>query len=62
MLRDKVPEGNPDWDIDGGDDPMEDYGITPPEGERQEAAARKRCHQEEEAYKEGVRRGVLGGA
>ena len=41
---------------------MEDYGISPPQGERREAAARKRRHQEEEAYEEGVRRGVLGGA
>ena len=44
MLRDEVPEGDKDWDIDAGDDPMEDYGITPPRGERREAAARKRRH------------------
>ena len=61
-LRDKVPEGDPDWDIDAGDDPMENYGITPPRGERREAAARGRQHQEEEAYMEGVRRGHLGAA
>ena len=62
VLRDEVPEGDPDWDIHTGDDPMEDYGITPARGERRESAARKRPHQEEEAYMEGVRRGHLGAA
>ena len=56
-LRDKIPEGDQDWNIDVGDVPMEDYGIPQPRGERQEAAARRRRHQEEEAYMEGVRRG-----
>ena len=59
-LRDEVPEGDQDWDIDAGDDPMEEYGITPPRGERRDAAARRRRIQQEEAYMEGVRRGYLG--
>ena len=41
---------------------MEDYGITPARGEQREAVARRRRHQEEEAYMEGVRRGHLGAA
>ena len=39
---------------------MEDYGITPTQGEQREAVARRRRHQEEDAYMEGVRRGHLG--
>ena len=61
-LRDEVPERDHDWDIDAGDDPMEDYGITPARGERREAVAWRRRHQEEEAHMEGVRRGHLGAA
>ena len=52
-LRDEVLEGDHDWDIDAGDDPMEDYGITPPQGERRKAVAWRRRHQEEEAHMEG---------
>ena len=62
MLRDEVLEEDTDWNIDGGDDPMEDFGITPPRGERQEAAAWKRRHGREELYMESARRGVLCGA
>ena len=59
-LRDEVPEEDMEWDIDGADgDPMEDFGITPPRGERRGAASRsRRYREEEEQYMEGVRRGV----
>ena len=36
------------WEIDGvNGDPMEDFGITPPRGERREAASRSRRYREE---------------
>ena len=41
---------------------MEDFGISPPQGGRGEAASWSHRHCEEEEYMEGVRRGVLGGA
>ena len=52
-----------EWDIDRADeDPMEDFGITPPRGQRREAASRSCWHREEEDCMDTVRLGVLGGA
>ena len=51
-----------EWEIGGGVEDLEKFGITPPHGVRREAAecSRRRC--EEEAYMEGVRREHLGSA
>ena len=58
-LRDEVPEEDMEWDLEGpGEDPMQDFGISPPRG----SVSRSRRQQEEEEYMERVRRGVLGGA
>ena len=54
-----------EWDVGGGDDldlDLEEFGITPPRGVRQEAAERSRRRRDEEAYMEGVRREHLGSA
>ena len=54
-----------DWDVGGGEDldlDLEEFGITPPRGVRQEAAERSRWRRDEEAYMEGVRREHLGSA
>ena len=61
-LRDEVPGGDVEWDVGGGEEDLEEFGITPPRGVRREAAERscRRC--DEEAYIEGVRREHLGSA
>ena len=61
-LRDEVPGGDVEWDVGGGEEDLEEFGITPPRGVRQEAAERSRRRRDEEAYKEGVRREHLGSA
>ena len=45
-----------EWDIGGGEEDPEDFGITPPRGVQREAAERSRRRRDEEAYTEGVRR------
>ena len=64
-LRDEVPGGDVEWDVGGGEDldlDVEEFGISPPRGVRQEAAERSRRRRDEEAYMEGVRREHLGSA
>ena len=61
-LRDEVPGGNVEWDVGGGEEDLEEFGITPPRGVRREAAERSRRRRDEEAYMEGVRREHLGSA
>ena len=61
-LRDEVPGGDVEWDIGGGEEDVEEFGITPPRGVRQEAAERSRRRRGEEAYMEGVRHKHLGSA
>ena len=61
-LRDEVPEGDVEWDVGGGEEDLEEFGITPPRGVRREAAERSRRRRDEEAYMEGVRREHLGSA
>ena len=51
-----------EWDIGGGEEDLEEFGITPPRGVRREAAERSRRRRDEEAYMEGVRREHLGSA
>ena len=51
-----------EWDIGGGEEDLEELGITPPPGVRREAAERSRRRRDEEAYMEGVRREHLGSA
>ena len=60
--RDEVPGGDVEWDIGGGEEDLEEFGITPPRGVRREAAERSRRRRDEEAYIEGVRREHLGSA
>ena len=45
-----------EWDIGGGEEDLEEFGISPPRGVRREAAERGRRRRDEEAYMEGVRR------
>ena len=54
-LRDEVPGGDVEWDVGGGKEDLEEFGITPPRGVRREAAERSRWRRDEEAYMEGVR-------
>ena len=61
-LRDEVPGGDVEWDIGGGEEDLEEFGITPPRGVRREAAERSRRRGDEEAYMEGVRHEHLGSA
>ena len=61
-LRDEVPRGDMEWDVGGGEEDVEEFGITPPRGVRREAAERSRWRRDEEAYMEGVRREHLGSA
>ena len=61
-LRDEVPGGDVEWDIGGGEEDLEEFGISPPRGVRREAAERSRQRRDEEAYMEGVRREHLGSA
>ena len=51
-----------EWDVGGGEEDLEEFGITPPRGVRREAAERSRRRRDEEAYMEGVRREHLGSA
>ena len=51
-----------EWDVGGGEEDLEDFGITPPRGVRREAAERSRRRCDEEVYMEGVRRDHLGSA
>ena len=51
-----------DWEIGGGDEGLEEFGISPPRGVRREAAEHSRRRRAEEAYMEEVRRGHLGTA
>ena len=59
-LRDEVPGGDVDWDIGGGEEELEEFGITPPRGVRWEAAERSRRRRDGEVYMEGVWREHLG--
>ena len=61
-LRDEVPDWDVEWDVGGGEEDLEEFGITPPCGVRPEAAERSRRRRDEEAYMEGVRREHLGSA
>ena len=51
-----------EWDVGGGKEDREEFGITPPRGVRRKAAERSRGRRDEEAYMEGVRREHLGSA
>ena len=61
-LRDEVPRGDVEWDVGGGEEDLEEFGITPPRGVRREAAERNRKRRDEEVYMEGVRREHLDSA
>ena len=61
-LRDEVPGGDVEWDIGGGEEDLEEFGITSPRGVRREAAERSCRRRDEEAYMEGVRREHFGSA
>ena len=64
-LRDKVPRGDVEWDVGGGEDldlDLEEFDIFLPRGVRREAPERSRRRRDEEAYMEGVRREHLGSA
>ena len=61
-LRDEVPGGDVEWDVGGGEEDLEEFGITPPRGVRREAAERSCRRPDEEVYMEGVRREHLGSA
>ena len=43
------------------EDPMQDFGVTAPGGERREATSRRRRHRKVEEYMKSIRRGFLGG-
>ena len=51
-----------EWDIGGGEEDLEEFGITPPRGVQREAAERSHKRRDEEAYMEGVRLEHLGSA
>ena len=59
--RDEVPGGDLQWDVGGGEEDLEEFGITPP-SVPQKAAERSRRRRDEEVYMEGVRRKHLGSA
>ena len=61
-LRDGVPGGDVGWDVGGGEEDLEELGITPLRGVRREDAERSRRRRDEEVYMEGVRRDHLGSA
>ena len=61
-IRDEVPGGDVELEIGGGEEDLEEFGITPPRGARREAAERSRRRRDEEANMEGVRREHLGSA
>ena len=62
VLRHEVPGRDVEWDVGGGEEDLEEFGITPPRGVRREAAERSRRRRDEEVYMEGVRREHLGSA
>ena len=43
-----------EWDVGGGEEDLEEFGITPPRGVRREAAECSRQRRDEEVYMEGV--------
>ena len=45
-----------EWDVGGGEEDLEEFGITPPRGVRLEAGERSRLRRDEEAYMEEPRR------
>ena len=49
-----------EWDVGRGEEDLEEFGITPPLGVRQEATECSRRRRDEEVYMEGVRREHLG--
>ena len=51
-----------EWDVGGGEEDLEEFGITTLRGVQREAAERSRWRHDEEAYMEGVRREHLGSA
>ena len=51
-----------EWDVGGGEEDLEEFGITLPRGVRQEAAERSPRRRDEEVHMEGVRREHLGSA
>ena len=57
-----VTRGDVEWDIGGGEEDLEEFGITPPPGVPQEAAERSCRRRDEEAYIQGVRPEHLGSA
>ena len=61
-LRDEVLGGDVEWDVDGGEEDLEEFGISQPRGVRRAAPERSRRRRDEEAYMEGVRREHLGSA
>ena len=61
-LTDEVPGGDVEWDVGGGEEDLEEFGITPPRGVRREAAERSCRRRDEEVYMEGVQREHLGSA
>ena len=61
-LRDEVPGEDVEWDVGGGEEDLEEFGITPLRGVGREAAERSRRRRDEEAYMGGVRREHLGSA
>ena len=61
-LRDEVPGGDVQWDVDGGEEDLEEFGISLLREVRREAAERSCRRRDEEAYMEGVQREHLGSA
>ena len=61
-LRHEVPGGDVEWDVGGGEEDLEEFGIGPLRGVRREAAERSRRRRDEEVYMEGVQREHLGSA
>ena len=43
-----------EWDIGGGEEDLDEFGMTPPRGVRWEAAERGRRHRDREVYMVGV--------
>ena len=46
-LRGEVLGGDVEWDVGGGEEDLEEFGITPPRGVRREAAERSRRRRDE---------------
>ena len=51
-----------EWDVGGGEEDLEEFGITPLRGVQQEAVERSRRRCDEVVYMEGVQREYLGSA